>query len=65
MDTVEEQEAKYIDITNGMLRLLDVLRNEYDMNATRALISSTCELLMSQGMTRDEAWRFVNEEWFA
>lgn len=64
-DEIYNQEAQYIDIVQSMYRPLEVLEDRYDMNATRAIISMVRDLLMSQGMTRDEAHAFVNDEWYA
>lgn len=64
-EDIENKEAQFIDITNQMTFDLELLQDRYDLNAVRSIISNCCELLMSQGMTRDEAWSFVNNEWFA
>lgn len=64
-EDIENKEAQFIDITNQMMFDLELLQDRYDLNAVRSIINNSCELLMSQGMTRDEAWDFVNNEWFA
>lgn len=64
-EEIENKETRFIDITRQMMFGVELVQDTYDLNALRPIINNIRDLLMSQGMTREEAQLFIDNEWYA